>query len=171
MDPVSQIGNTIVGRLAGNKVVVAKEQTPEEAVAPTAEEKKLQQLAARDAEVRAHEASHARAAGADAVSGIDFDYTTGPDGQMYATGGRIHLNIQPVPGNPAATMARASRLVNAATGVENPSVADLSAAADARQMRLEAARELSGQTVDSQNYSAEVSDAGNDRQAHFNITA
>ncbi len=47
----------------------------------------LNQLKARDAEVRAHEAAHLAAAGPHANGAPTFEYETGPDGRQYATGG------------------------------------------------------------------------------------
>ena len=54
-----------------------------------AEVMRLQQ---RDAEVRAHEAAHAAAAGM-LGGGASYDYVTGPDGRQYAVGGEVPVRI------------------------------------------------------------------------------
>ncbi|HBA64604.1 MAG TPA: hypothetical protein DCZ48_00195, partial [Methylococcaceae bacterium] len=48
------------------------------------EQRQIEALKARDAEVRAHEQAHLNAAAGIAVSGASFSYQTGPDGNRYA---------------------------------------------------------------------------------------
>ena len=53
----------------------------------------LNQLKARDAEVRAHEAAHLAAAGPHANGAPTFEFETGPDGRQYATGGEDRKSV------------------------------------------------------------------------------
>ena len=51
------------------------------------EKQQAEELAARDREVRAHEAAH-QAAGGNLAGAASFSYTTGPDGKRYLGSGR-----------------------------------------------------------------------------------
>ena len=94
-------------------------------------------LAARDREVRAHEAAHAALAGGLAVGGPRFDYQTGPDGKMYAIGGEVRLNITQGR-TPEETIARARQIRAAALAPGDPSTSDLAVAISAARMEDEA---------------------------------
>jgi hypothetical protein len=93
-------------------------------------------LAARDREVRAHEAAH-QAAGGSMVGAASFDYQTGPDGRSYAIGGQVPIQLSPGR-TPQETIARAEQARAAALAPADPSEADLTVAADAAQMELQA---------------------------------
>ena len=96
----------------------------------------LSKLAARDREVRAHEAAH-QAAGGSMVGAASFDYETGPDGRSYAIGGRVPIQLSPGR-TPQETIARAEQARAAALAPADPSAADMTVAADAAQMELQA---------------------------------
>lgn len=98
-------------------------------------------LAARDRQVRAHEAQHLAAAGS-LASGIEFEYQCGPDGKMYAIGGRVNISV-PASQNPEEALANARQFKAAATAAADPSGKDLAAAALAGQMEAEALQNLS----------------------------
>ena len=53
------------------------------------EKREVEELKARDREVRAHEAAHLAAAGTYASSGPNFEYKRGPDGRLYAVAGEV----------------------------------------------------------------------------------
>jgi hypothetical protein len=120
-----------------------REQPPEKGRAertgsPVADEK-LSQI---DLEVRAHEATHIAALGVLAGGGPSFDYLIGPNGERYAVGGSVRVNLNPVPGDPEATIRRAKVIIQAAYAVGMPSAADVRVAAEAYEMEMEAKREL-----------------------------
>lgn len=104
------------------------------------EEKQVEQLKARDSEVRAHEQAHMAAAGGVSVSGPSYSYQQGPDGKRYAVGG--HVNIDVSPGRtPADTLRKAQAVQRAALAPAEPSGQDQAVAAQARQMALQAMAE------------------------------
>jgi len=94
----------------------------------------IQQLKARDAEVKAHEQAHVSAAGAIAIGGASFTYQTGPDGVRYAVGGEVNIDTSPVNGDPAATLRKADAIRRAALAPANPSSQDQAVAASATSM-------------------------------------
>jgi hypothetical protein len=108
------------------------------------EEKQVQELKARDEEVRAHENAH-KTAGGGYVGSISYDTQTGPDGREYAIGGEAQIDASPVSGNPEATIRKMDIVVRAALAPAEPSSQDYAVARSAQQARLEAQRELSEQ--------------------------
>lgn len=111
----------------------------EPAAVPSPEERQLlQQLQARDREVRAHELAHV-AAGAGLVrSGAAFSYQRGPDGRFYAVGGEVSIDTSAVPADPAATARKAEQIMRAALAPAQPSGQDRAVAAQAARMAMEA---------------------------------
>ena len=102
----------------------------------------IEQLLRRDREVRAHEAAHVAAAGG--LAGAPrFDTTIGPDGRRYVTGGEVPISMAPG-GTPEETIARMTRVQQAALAPVSPSGQDMSVASRAARMvaaaRLELAR-------------------------------
>ena len=102
----------------------------------------IQQLKNRDREVRAHEAAHLAAAGGLATGGASYSYQLGPDGQSYAIGGEVGINISPVSGDPAATLAKAETIKRAALAPAHPSGQDFMVAQAASAMAQQAKMEL-----------------------------
>ncbi|MEZ5511286.1 MAG: putative metalloprotease CJM1_0395 family protein, partial [Gammaproteobacteria bacterium] len=105
----------------------------------------LEQLRARDREVRIHEAAHAAVGGRYAGS-ASFQYQRGPDGRNYAVGGEVGISTSPVPGDPQATIEKARTIRAAALAPAEPSAQDRRVAAEAAQMEVEARTELQAQT-------------------------
>lgn len=105
------------------------------------EQARLRELQARDAEVRAHEAAHMGAAGGIAVSGARYSYTTGPDGQQYATGGEVSIDTSEA-ATPEETVEKARKIQAAALAPANPSSTDLRVAAQAASMAMQASAEM-----------------------------
>ena len=93
------------------------------------ERKIVEQLKARDREVRAHEQAHLNAAGSVALGGPSFSFQTGPDGRRYAVGGEVAIDTSPVAGNPQATIAKAKQIQRAALAPAEPSAPDRQVAA------------------------------------------
>ena len=101
----------------------------------------IDQLKARDREVRVHEAAHAAIGGRYAGS-PSFQYSRGPDGRNYATGGEVSISTSPVAGNPQATIEKARIIRAAALAPAEPSTQDRRVAAEAAQMEIKAEAEL-----------------------------
>ena len=110
----------------------------------------LLELQARDREVRQHEQAHLAAAGPYAKGGPKYTYQKGPDGQQYAVGGEVSIDSSPVEGDPAATIAKARIVRQAATAPADPSSQDRAVAAAASKMEAEARRELRRQEQEEQ---------------------
>lgn len=106
----------------------------------------INQLKARDAEVRAHEQAHLAAAGGLATGGASYVYQTGPDGKRYAVGGEVGIDTSPVAGDPEATMQKAQAIRRAALAPAEPSSQDMRVASAATQMEAQARVELAQQT-------------------------
>jgi hypothetical protein len=109
------------------------------------QEKEVQKLKARDAQVKAHEAAHVAAGGAYIKGGVSYSYQKGPDGVMYAVGGEVSIDTSPVKNNPKATIAKMEAVKAAALAPADPSGADRSVAAAAQQAEATAQQEMSTQ--------------------------
>jgi hypothetical protein len=90
----------------------------------------IDQLKARDTEVRQHEQAHLATAGGLAVSGASYTYQRGPNGVSYAIGGEVNIDTSPG-GTPEETIQRARTIQAAALAPAEPSGADRSVAAQA----------------------------------------
>jgi hypothetical protein len=101
----------------------------------------VQQLNARDREVRQHEMAH-QAAGAGFTGAVSYSYQSGPDGRLYAVGGDVSIDTSPVGGDPEATLEKAEAIIRAAMAPAEPSPQDYQVAASARAMAAEARAEL-----------------------------
>lgn len=104
----------------------------------------IEQLSARDQEVRAHERAHQAVAGSYAGSAA-YTYQSGPDGKRYAIGGEVPIDASPIPGNPQATIAKMQVVKAAAMAPAEPSSQDRRVAASASQAIFEAQRLLAEQ--------------------------
>jgi len=102
------------------------------------EQKQIEELKARDLEVRAHEAAHAAAGGRYVTGGPKFQLKRGPDGRQYAVGGEVNIDTSPVANDPEATLAKAQTVQAAANAPANPSGQDRSVALAAAQMAARA---------------------------------
>ncbi|MEM7620791.1 MAG: putative metalloprotease CJM1_0395 family protein [Pseudomonadota bacterium] len=105
------------------------------------EERTVQDLKQRDAEVRAHEQAHATAGG-NYASAPSYEYTVGPDGKRYATSGEVQIDTAPVRDNPDATIRKMDIVIRAALAPAEPSSQDLQVARQAQQTRAQAQAEL-----------------------------
>ena len=121
---------------------VSREQEPEPGELTEEERKVVEQLKARDREVRIHEQAHLSAAGDLANGPPSFDFQVGPDGKKYAVGGSVDITVSPVANDPQATISRADRIRRAALAPAEPSGQDRQVAAQALQMKAEAQQEL-----------------------------
>ena len=111
------------------------------ATAARAQEAVVRQLAATDRKVRAHEQAHLAAAGQYASGGAHYQTQRGPDGKQYAVAGDVPIDVSPVPGDPAATVAKARAIQAAARAPADPSTQDRAVAATAARLEQEALTE------------------------------
>ena len=109
--------------------------------------KLVDDLKARDTEVRQHEQAHLAAAGGLAISGATYTYQRGPNGVNYAIGGEVQIDTSPG-ATPEETIARAASIQAAASAPAEPSGADRAVAAAAQQMAAQARTELAKQEPD-----------------------
>ncbi|MFQ5491415.1 MAG: putative metalloprotease CJM1_0395 family protein [Phycisphaerae bacterium] len=112
------------------------------------EQKQVQELKKRDAEVRRHEAAHKAAAGSYARGGASFEFQAGPDGKQYAVGGEVSIDTSEVPGDPQATIRKMQQIRRAASAPAEPSSKDRQIAAQAAQAEAQARTELAKQKRD-----------------------
>jgi len=105
------------------------------------EELLVNDLQARDAEVRAHEAAH-QAAGGSMTGAATYTYQQGPDGKMYAIGGEVSISMKSG-SSPQETIANARQVAAAAMAAGNPSSQDFAVASSARVMEMKAQQQLS----------------------------
>lgn len=101
----------------------------------------VRELKQRDRKVRQHEMAHMAASGGLAQGGPNYTYQRGPDGQNYAVGGHVNLDISPGK-TPAETLQKAQTIRTAAMAPAEPSGQDRAIAAKATQMEMKAQMEL-----------------------------
>jgi len=120
----------------------AKESTEKEALNKLSpdEERLVNDLQARDTEVKAHEAAH-QAAGGGMTGAASYTYQQGPDGKMYAIGGEVSISMQ-AGSTPQETIANARKIAAAAMAPANPSGQDNAVASSAKVMEMKAQQQL-----------------------------
>ncbi|OSQ30114.1 putative metalloprotease CJM1_0395 family protein [Thalassospira sp. MCCC 1A03138] len=110
-----------------------REETPESTRRPTRnlailtdrEREVVRELQARDANVRTEEESHQTLAGANAGM-ISYSYTAGPDGRLYATGGKV--SIHPLQGLDGIAAIANQAAISRAASMPGTSSADFNVA-------------------------------------------
>lgn len=100
----------------------------------------IQELSARDREVRAHEQAHA-AVGGNLTGAPSYDYVRGPDGVNYAVSGEVSISLRSDP-DPEVTLEIARQARRAALAPAEPSAQDRAVAAQASQLELQAQQEI-----------------------------
>ncbi len=108
----------------------------------------IDKLSKRDAEVRRHEQAHVAAAGSHVLGSPSYTYQVGPDGQRYAIGGEVQIDLSPVSGDPEATVQKAQQLQVAALAPSNPSATDRQVAMLASRMAREALQQLAAERTE-----------------------
>jgi len=125
----------------------ASKDSPPQTQATTTEELSqedvatLTELKARDVEVRAHEQAHLSAAGGYATGGASFSYQKGPDGQSYAVGGEVGIDLSQESA-PSATIQKMQTIKRAALAPASPSSTDRQVAAQAEVKEAQARQEI-----------------------------
>ncbi len=105
------------------------------------EQRQVDQLKKRDAEVKAHEQAHIAAGGAYVSGGASYEYEKGPDNQNYAVGGEVSIDTS-AENTPEATIRKMQVVKRAALAPRDPSSQDRSVAAQATQAEARAQSEL-----------------------------
>jgi hypothetical protein len=105
------------------------------------QQQEIQELSARDREVRNHERAHA-AVGGQYAGAPRYQYERGPDGVNYAVAGEVPISTGAISGNPQATIEKAQVIRRAALAPAEPSPQDRRIAAEATQMESQARVEL-----------------------------
>ncbi len=106
----------------------------------TEEQQAVKALKRRDQEVRTHEQAH-KAVGGSLTAGPFYEYTKGPDGQRYATGGEVTIDTAPER-EPDATIRKMDIVKRAALAPAEPSPQDRAVAARAEALRAQAQADL-----------------------------
>ncbi len=111
------------------------------------EQQEVDELKARDTEVRTHEQAHLAAAGSLAMGGASFEYEEGPDGNRYAVGGEVSIDTSPE-ATPEETIAKMQQVKAAAMAPAEPSSQDRAVAASAMQQLAEAQQEMTSDSAE-----------------------
>jgi hypothetical protein len=109
-----------------------------------AEQRQVQKLKSVDRIVRDHEAAHVQAGGDLITSGPNYTYTYGPDGQRYAVGGEVGIDVSAT-GKPQADIEKGRRVEAAALAPADPSAQDRAVASAARQLAARGQADLVAQ--------------------------
>ena len=100
----------------------------------------IEQLKARDQEVRVHEQAHA-STGGQYAGAPQYEYTTGPDNKRYVTDGEVSIDVSEEK-TPEETLKKMEQVRAAALAPAEPSSQDLKVAAEASQKATEARSEI-----------------------------
>ena len=109
-----------------------------------AEQAVVDDMKARDQEVRVHEEQH-KATGGQYASSPSYSYETGPDGKKYITDGEVQISVSKED-TPEKTIAKMQQVQRAALAPQEPSGQDRKVAAEAAMKEAEARRELAEDT-------------------------
>lgn len=116
--------------------------------------KKIQELASRDREVRAHEQAHA-SVGGQYAGAPSYEYNKGPDGKNYAVAGEVQISTSEIPGDPAATIKKMQIVRRAALAPAEPSSQDRAVASAAANAENKARAELASQKAEARSKQTE----------------
>jgi len=112
----------------------------------TTERREVEDLKARDREVRAHEQAHA-AVGGQYAGSPSYDFETGPDGQRYAVGGEVSIDISEE-SSPEETVEKMQQVRAAALAPAEPSPQDFRVANEANQKAQQARAEIAANSAE-----------------------
>lgn len=127
-----------------------KEKTPFSYLDDPALKQMVNELRARDSEVRAHEAAHIAAGGGIVKGGASFTYQKAPDGRLYAIGGEVPIDTSKAE-TPEATIRKMQQVRSAAMAPANPSATDYKVAANAMMTEMQARQEPAAEEMDQNN--------------------
>lgn len=103
----------------------------------------IEDLKARDEEVRVHENAH-KTAGGQYAGSPSYTYTTGPDGKRYITDGEVSIDVGEE-SDPQDTIDKMQQVKRAALAPAQPSGQDRSVYTQASQIEAQARQELNEQ--------------------------
>lgn len=125
------------GKEKNERAANGKELTEEET-------QKIEQLKARDSEVRVHENQH-KSVGGQYAQAPSYTYEKGPDGKSYVTDGEVQISISEE-STPEKTISKMQQVRKAALAPAEPSGADRNVANQAQQIINKAQQELYSST-------------------------
>lgn len=125
---------------AGKQDAQSEQQSRQQQQQEQQDAKEIEQLKARDQEVRTHEQAHATTGGQYAGS-PQYEYTTGPDNKRYITGGEVSIDVSEAK-SPEETLRKMEQVRAAALAPAEPSSQDLKVAAEASQKAVEARSDI-----------------------------
>jgi hypothetical protein len=167
-----QAGNLIGAKKASDEQQLPgrKDKTDKEGQGLSAEEQQeVRELRARDQEVRAHEMAHAAAGGSLVRGGPHYEYKRGPDGNIYAVGGEVSIDMSGEK-TPQQTVQKMQRVQAAALAPADPSGQDRAVAAAAAQKaqaaRVEMAQESRSETASAGDQTIQKADSSKQAQSH-----
>ncbi len=143
-DPRHQSPTDTVNLTAKDRTEKSEEKSGEKGPLDklTPEEQRIvNDLKKRDAEVKAHEQAHIAAGGPYVRGAASYEYERGPDNRNYAVGGEVSIDTSPE-NTPEATIRKMQIVRRAALAPANPSGQDRSVAAQASQIEAQARQEL-----------------------------
>jgi hypothetical protein len=106
----------------------------------------VQKLKQREQHVIAHEQAH-MAAGGQYSGAVSYEYTEGPDGKRYISGGEVSIDVSEEK-EPEATIRKMQQVRAAALAPSDPSSQDQSVAAAASQKESQARMEVAKKTYE-----------------------
>jgi len=109
-------------------------------------QEQVQRLKAVEEKVKAHESAH-KAAGGALAGAVTYQYTTGPDGKRYITGGEVSISIQKG-STPKQTISNMEQVIRAALAPADPSPQDRAVASEAAAAEQQAKQEESAAKSD-----------------------
>lgn len=131
------------------KPAEAEEADTQEVIQEDTDEKLLQELKARDQEVRNHEQAH-KAMGGQHAGAASYTFQQGPDGNRYAVGGEVPIDMSEVADDPQATLEKMQQIERAALAPNEPSAQDRQVAAQAGQKAAQALNEIAQEKLEQQ---------------------
>ena len=177
-DPAAATAATTA--LPGEKKTAAESQPPaksglskQDPAKAAQDQKVIAELKKTDSHVRAHEQAHLAAAGGLAMSGASFTYQRGPDGQQYAVGGEVSIDVSPGK-TPQETINKAERIKAAALAPSDPSAQDRAVAGSAAQMEVQAQQQLTQEKLavaKGEGNASEPTSAGSQKKSATPVTS
>ncbi len=113
------------------------------------EKQEVKELEKIDAEVRRHEQAHLAAGGSLVRGGASFSFQRGPDGQQYAVGGEVNIEMA-AEDDPQATVQKMQQVKRAALAPAEPSAQDRSVASRASALEAQARSEMLSEKNDNE---------------------
>lgn len=138
------VGNSVSPYATGASTSKGQSKVTSSNSANNYEQQKIGQevlrLKEQEQKVIAHERAH-QSAGGQYAGSASYQYTTGPDGKRYITGGEVQIDISPE-NTPSGTIRKMDQVKRAALAPADPSPQDRSVAASADAVRQKAQQDL-----------------------------